>query len=436
MNANEFHFQYCLYDSGMLLSLEHVCIRYPATSAGGGERAAVDGVSLGLAHGQIGVLIGPSGCGKTSLLRAVAGLEPLAGGRIALGDEVLGDAEHGLHVAPEARHIGMVFQDYALFPHLSVAQNVAFGIHGLPRARRDQRVTELLDLVGLADAARRAPHQLSGGQQQRIALARALAPSPRLLLLDEPFSSLDVDLRERLAQELRAILKTTGTTALFVTHDQLEAFALGDVIGVMHHGRLDQWDDAYHLYHRPATRFVADFIGHGVFAPARIVAGENGAGPQVRTPLGDLRDLEECPVPGAYADGECEVLLRADDIVHDDASPVKARIERKAFRGSEFLYTLRLASGEQVLAHVPSHHDHQLGEWIGIRAEVDHVVTFPREPRTPTVPGTTAAVAVPEKPVNCGQLSVPLPTPRSEPSPILARISLKGCATSWVQRQK
>ncbi|MBA3599258.1 MAG: ABC transporter ATP-binding protein [Methylibium sp.] len=367
----------------MLLSLDRVCIRYAATASGSGERAAVDGVSFGLAHGQIGVLIGPSGCGKTSLLRAIAGLEPLADGRIALGEEVLGDADQRLHLPPEARRIGMVFQDYALFPHLSVAQNVAFGIQNLPRAQREERVADLLELVGLSGAARRAPHQLSGGQQQRIALARALAPAPRLLLLDEPFSSLDVDLRERLAQELRAILKKTGTTALFVTHDQLEAFALGDVIGVMNRGRLDQWDDAYHLYHRPATRFVADFIGHGVFTPARIVAGENGAGPRVRTPLGDFRDLEECPVPSAYAHGECEVLLRADDIIHDDASPVKACIERKAFRGSEFLYTLRLASGEQVLAHVPSHHDHQLGEWIGIRAEVEHVVTFARELPTP-----------------------------------------------------
>ncbi len=367
----------------MLLTLDQVSIRYAAGHAGGGERAAVDAVSFGLAQGEIGVLIGPSGCGKTSLLRAVAGLEPLAGGRITLGDEVLGDAATGRHLAPEARRIGMVFQDYALFPHLTVAQNVAFGVAELPRARREQRVAELLDLVGLAAAAKRAPHQLSGGQQQRIALARALAPSPRLLLLDEPFSSLDVDLRERLAQELRAILKQTGTTALFVTHDQLEAFALGDTIGVMHRGRLEQWDQAYQLYHRPATRFVADFIGHGVFTPARIVAGDNGGGPQVRTPLGDLRDVGECPVPAAYPGGECEVLLRADDIVHDDASPVKARIERKAFRGSEFLYTLQLASGERVLAHVPSHHDHQLGEWIGIRAEVDHVVTFPRQ----TTPG-------------------------------------------------
>jgi iron(III) transport system ATP-binding protein len=358
----------------MFLELAQVSVRYGGAH---GTRAAVEGVSLALRTGQIGVLIGPSGCGKTSLLRAVAGLERVSAGCIAIKGEVLSDAAARVHVAPEARRIGMVFQDYALFPHLSVAQNVAFGIHHLPRAERRARTEEVLDLVGLGHAAERAPHQLSGGQQQRIALARALAPRPRLLLLDEPFSSLDVDLRERLAQEIRAILKASASTALFVTHDQLEAFAVGDVIGVMHQGALEQWDDAYSLYHRPATRFVADFIGHGVFAPAQIVAAP-GAGSLLRTPLGDLAGTAECLLPDAYPGGRCEVLLRADDIVHDDAAPVKARIERKAFRGSEFLYTLRLASGERVMAHVPSHHDHQVGEWIGIRAEVDHVVTFAR----------------------------------------------------------
>jgi iron(III) transport system ATP-binding protein len=360
----------------MFLSLESLGVRY----AGRASAPAVDGVSLVLAAGQIGVLIGPSGCGKTTLLRAVAGLEPLSAGRVRIGGELLADAASGLQLPPEARRIGMVFQDYALFPHLSVADNVAFGVQHLPRAERAERVQQMLDLVGLAQAARRAPHELSGGQQQRIALARALVPVPRLLLLDEPFSNLDVDLRERLAHEVRAILKETGTTALFVTHDQLEAFALGDLIGVMQGGKLEQWDDAYALYHRPATRFVARFIGHGVFTPARIDPAKAAAtGGCVHTVLGALEDLQECPLPEAYPGGECDVLLRADDIVHDDASPVKACIERKAFRGSEFLYTLRLAGGQTVLAHVPSHHDHQVGEWIGIRAEVDHVVTFARE---------------------------------------------------------
>ena len=357
----------------MFLSLESVAVRYPRSAAG---RAAVEGVTLGLQPGQICVLIGPSGCGKTSLLRAVAGLERCAGGRVSIAGEVLSDAATGQHQAPEQRQIGMVFQDYALFPHLSVADNVAFGVAGLNRHARQQRVQQMLDLVGLDHAAKRAPHQLSGGQQQRVALARALAPKPRLLLLDEPFSSLDVDLRERLAQEVRVILKDSETTVLLVTHDQLEAFAVGDVIGVMNKGHLEQWDDAYTLYHRPASRFVAQFIGHGVFAPAQIVACAHG--PCVHTPVGELDDVAGCPLPEAFPNGECDVLLRADDIVHDDASPVRALIERKAFRGSEFLLTLRLESGEQLMAHVPSHHDHQVGEWIGIRAEVDHVVTFPR----------------------------------------------------------
>ena len=359
----------------MFLSLESVAVRYPKSPA---ARAAVDGVSLGLQKGQIGVLIGPSGCGKTSLLRAVAGLERCAAGRVVIDGQTLSDASSEVHLAAEKRQIGMVFQDYALFPHLSVADNVAFGVAGLERSARQQRVQQMLDLVGLAHAAKRAPHQLSGGQQQRVALARALAPRPRLLLLDEPFSSLDVDLRERLAQEVRVILKDSGTTALLVTHDQLEAFAVGDVIGVMNKGVLEQWDDAYTLYHRPASRFVAQFIGHGVFTPAQIVACAHG--PCVHTPMGELDDPAECPLPDAYPGGECDVLLRADDIVHDDDSPVKAQIERKAFRGSEFLYTLRLKTGEQVMAHVPSHHDHQLGEWIGIRPAVDHVVTFERVP--------------------------------------------------------
>ncbi len=353
----------------MFLEVSQLQVRYT-----GNTRPAVQDVSFGLRAGDIGVLIGPSGCGKTTLLRAVAGLEPAAGGEIRLAGEVVSSAS--VQVATEARRVGMVFQDYALFPHLDIGRNVGFGIQHLARAQRAQRVAEVLELVGLDGAQRRFAHELSGGQQQRVALARALAPAPRLLLLDEPFSNLDVDLRERLALEVRTILKAASATALFVTHDQLEAFAIGDVIGVMHEGHLHQWDDAYTLYHRPATRFVADFIGHGVFTPATIheVDGQM----VVHTALGDLNDMAECPLPLAFPAGQCDVLLRADDIVHDDDAPVKAEILRKAFRGSEFLYTLRLKTGETVLAHVPSHHDHRIGEWIGIRAQVDHVVTFNR----------------------------------------------------------
>lgn len=354
----------------MFLEVSQLRIAYAGRS-----QPAVHDVSFGLQAGDIGVLIGPSGCGKTTLLRAVAGLEPVAAGTIKLADETVSSTR--VNLAPEERQIGMVFQDYALFPHLSVGSNVGFGIHHWSKDERAARIAEVLELVGLSGQENRFPHELSGGQQQRVALARALAPRPRLLLLDEPFSNLDVDLRERLAHEVRSILKAAKTTALFVTHDQLEAFAIGDTIGVMHEGDLHQWDDAYTLYHRPASRFVAEFIGHGVFAPAVIRQVKQQV--VVQTPLGDLVDVAECPLPCAYSGGACDVLLRADDIVHDDDAPVKAEIIRKAFRGSEFLYTLRLASGDTVMAHVPSHHDHKIGERIGIRAQVDHVVTFNRE---------------------------------------------------------
>ncbi len=358
----------------MFLEVSDLQVRYK-----GQLQSAVDGVSFGLRTGDIGVLIGPSGCGKTTLLRAVAGLEPVSAGDIKLSGAVVSSASSNL--APEKRRIGMVFQDYALFPHLDVRHNVGFGIHHWPKAERRARIAEVLELVGLGGSDKRYPHELSGGQQQRVALARAIAPKPQLLLLDEPFSNLDVDLRERLAHEVRNILKAAGATALFVTHDQLEAFAIGDSIGVMHEGKLHQWADAYSLYHRPATRFVADFIGHGVFAPATVQ--KIGAHISLQTSLGQLAEVTESPwpqtLPNCDSNGQCDVLLRADDIVHDDNAPVKAEIIRKAFRGSEFLYTLRLKDGQLLMAHVPSHHDHKLGEWIGIKAEVDHVVTFARE---------------------------------------------------------
>ena len=353
----------------MFLSVHALQVRYPSR-----PRAAVDGVQLGLHAGEIGVLLGPSGCGKTTLLRAIAGLERVNAGEIRLDGQIISNPTH--HLAPEQRRLGMVFQDHALFPHLSVQDNVMFGLLDWTQAERQKRAQSMLDLVGLGRSGHRMPHELSGGQQQRVALARALAPKPQLLLMDEPFSNLDIELRERLAVEVRHILKEAQTTALLVTHDQLEAFAMGDLIGVMSEGRLHQWDDAYTLYHRPSTRFVAEFIGHGVFAPARIL--QSGTHVVVETAVGELSDVHECPLPAAYPGGECDVLLRADDIVHDDDAPVQAEIVRKAFRGSEFLYTLRLSNGQIVLAHVPSHHDHKLGEWIGIRIQADHVVTFDR----------------------------------------------------------
>ncbi len=341
------------------------------------RKVVVEQLSLRLAAGAIGCLLGPSGCGKTTVLRAIAGFEPLVAGSIRLDGQCV--SAPGLQRPPEQRRIGMVFQEHALFPHLSVAANVGFGLHGrMARAEADARVMRMLETVGLAHTAQRLPHELSGGQQQRVALARALAPQPALLLLDEPFANLDVELRERLGGELRALLKATGTTALMVTHDQHEAFAIADEIGIMRDGRIEQWDTAYRLYHNPANRFVADFVGQGSFVPG-VVAG----GTQVRMELGVLTSALpiRCTEHGDLCPSGCQVdvLLRPDDVVHDDASAVTAEVLSKAFRGAQFLYTLRLDSGATVLSLVPSHHDHAIGERIGIRLDLDHVVAYKRE---------------------------------------------------------
>lgn len=346
----------------MWLELENVVRRF-------GERAAVNGLSIGLAKGSIGCLLGPSGCGKTTALRCIAGFEPVDAGVIRAHGRAL--ASPDMHSPPETRQVGMVFQDYALFPHLTVFDNIAFGLHRLDRAKRKRRAEDVLETVGLAEHRSHYPHELSGGQQQRVALARALAPEPAIVLLDEPFSSLDVELRERLSVEVRTVLKTLDTTALLVTHDQQEAFAVADVVGVMKDGRLEQWDSPYQLYHRPATRFVADFIGQGVFIPGEVV----GAG-AVRTDLGVVRANGN----GKWqTGGRVDLLLRPDDVIHDDASPLRAEVCLRVFRGAEFLYTLRLESGMQLLSLVPSHHDHAVGERIGIRIEPDHVVAFARD---------------------------------------------------------
>ncbi|WP_153117920.1 ABC transporter ATP-binding protein [Rhodocyclus tenuis] len=364
------------------LELDHVSQRY-------GRNTVVNGVSLAVEAGSIACLLGPSGCGKTTLLRCIAGFEPLLGGEIRIAGAVV--SRPGFSLPPEKRRIGMVFQDYALFPHLTAVGNIAFGLDALPRGERQARVEELLAIVGLAGQGSRYPHELSGGQQQRVALARALAPQPQLLLLDEPFSNLDVELRERLSLEVRDILKRLAITAVLVTHDQNEAFAIADEIGVVHGGQLQQWDTPYKLYHRPAGRFVADFVGKGVFLPGVALDGR-----QVQIELGILES--ELPLgcrsgcAGCAQNCHLDVLLRPDDIVHDDASALRAEVTNKAFRGADILYTLRLPSGAELLSLVPSHHNHALGELIGIRLDVDHVVAFPSEQTGATVPEAASRV--------------------------------------------
>ncbi len=328
----------------------------------------LDDFSLALGRGQIGCVLGPSGCGKTTALRCIAGFENLAAGRIVINGEEA--SSPGRTVPPEQRRVGMVFQDYALFPHLTVADNVGFGLRQLDAAGRTRRVGEMLEMIGMNRAGERYPHELSGGQQQRVALARALAPQPQLLLLDEPFSNLDIDLRERLGLEVRDILKQLNMTAILVTHDKHDSFAIADEIGIMKNGRIEQWGTPYDLYHRPATRFVADFLGQGAFLPGAVADGG-----RIQIELGAFQgNVRDWPQGTAV-----EVLLRPDDILHDDASPLQARVLHKAFRGAEFLYTLQLPGGGRVLSLVPSHHNHAIGETIGIRLEIDHLVAFRRE---------------------------------------------------------
>ncbi|ANC32320.1 ABC transporter ATP-binding protein [Isoptericola dokdonensis] len=240
---------------GAGLSVRDLVVRYAARRGPG--TTAVDGVSLDVAAGEVVALLGPSGCGKSSLLRAVAGLEPPAGGTVAFdGEDLAGVPVH-------RRGFGLLFQDGQLFPHRDVGRNVAYGLEvlGVPRAERDVRVAELLDAVGLAGFARRAVTTLSGGQRQRVALARSLAPRPRLLLLDEPLSALDRQLRERLALDVRATLRDTGTTALFVTHDHAEAFTVADRVAVMDAGRLLQVGTRDELTSAPSSERVAEFLG-------------------------------------------------------------------------------------------------------------------------------------------------------------------------------
>lgn len=332
-----------------------------------GKEEVIKGVSFALGKGEIGCLLGPSGCGKTTLLRSIAGFEEVHQGKISLGSQVI--SSPSLQVPPEQRNVGMVFQDYALFPHLSVTENIGFGLSKASRKERRQKVIQLLELVGLSKAARAFPHELSGGQQQRVALARAIAPEPKLLLMDEPFSNLDVTLRDKLTVEVRDILKNTGITALMVTHNQFEAFSVADSVGVVFNGSIQQWDSAYNVYHRPANLEVATFVGDGA-----IIRGTVKAPRQVSCGLGELTgDLSLPCESGCHVD----LLVRPEDVLHDDNSAVKARILHKSFRGPNILYNLELPSQESCFALVSSHHDHKLGEYIGIVPEVENLVVFP-----------------------------------------------------------
>jgi len=314
--------------------------------------------------GEIGCLLGASGCGKTTALRAIAGFQPLRAGEIRIGDTRV--SAPGRTVAPEQRGVGMVFQDHALFPHLTVEDNIAFGLRTWSRDARRDRVRQLLALTDLTGLGERYPHELSGGQQQRVALARALAPNPAVLLLDEPFSNLDTGLRRQMGDDIRALLTAQGTTALMVTHDQQEAFALADKVGLMHGGRLLQWDSPYQLYHRPASRYVAAFTGRGSYIRARLKDGT------LHHALGTSPAPEEF---AEHATEELELLVRPDDLRPDDDGRM-ARVLSRQFQGADILYQLELPGGEIVGALFPSHDNYPEGSPVSVVLDARHLVLF------------------------------------------------------------
>ncbi len=329
----------------------------------------VNNISFGLEEGQLGCLLGPSGCGKTTILRAISGFQKVQSGHINLANSRLSDANTNL--PPEQRNVGMVFQDHALFPHLNIADNVGFGLSKLSKAEQAQRVAQLLELVGMQDYSDQYPHELSGGQSQRVALARAIAPRPKLLLMDEPFSNLDTELREKLGYEIRALLKKLGITAIMVTHDQHDAFALGDQVGVMSKGKLLQWDSSFNLYHAPNSRFVANFIGDGTFVKGQLVEDN-----VVITNFGEIRGES---VNHQHTGKDIDLLIRPDDVKLDSNSPVRGKISRKAFKGAQTLYTIAIESGDTLISLMPSHDDYEIGDVIGVSIDADHLVCFEQE---------------------------------------------------------
>jgi iron(III) transport system ATP-binding protein len=350
-----------------------------------GNETALSDLSLAVAEGEILALLGPSGCGKTTTLRLLAGLEAPNAGQLRLRGETIADADRADSRPPEDRDVGLVFQDFALFPHLTVAENVAFGLSDLDADERDSRVAELLDLVDLAGYGDRYPDECSGGQAQRVALARSLAPEPDVLLLDEPLSNLDVGLRVSMREEVHRILIEAGVTAIWVTHDQEEALSIADRVGIMHDGRLHQIGSPERVFERPATRFVASFLGQAGFLSARV------EGDRLATDIGPIdcdvvetgSEANDGTGSGDIEDGiALDVLVRPDDL---RVTPVtegqaQARIVRRQYRGPSFIYRVETTGGD-VLHCLHNHTESfDVGEAVGVELVAGHSLAwYPHE---------------------------------------------------------
>ena len=336
-----------------------------------GDHGDVKGLSLMVMQGELLVLLGPSGCGKTTTLRLMAGFEQPDAGVVRIAGQLV--ADRTCSSPPEQRGLGMVFQDYALFPHLTVAENVAFGLHRLPKRQRAGRVAEVLQMVELAELAGRYPHALSGGQQQRVALARALAPRPAVILFDEPFSNLDAELRQQMRGEVRRILQQSGSTAVFVTHDQQEALLLGDRVAVMRQGYVEQIDTPDAVYHRPQNRFVAEFMGAADFLPVQVTAA------------GLDSEIGLLPAASALALGQqAEAMVRPHDlrVTASAGGPSHGLISTAEFVGDLWHYSVRLPSGRSLRCHMPHTEAYPLGMPVAVRLDAGHgLVCFQRGQR-------------------------------------------------------
>jgi len=335
-----------------------------------GAETAVEALSLAVNDGELLTLLGPSGCGKTTTLRLIAGLERPTAGTVRINDEVI--AGDGRFAKPEERDVGIVFQDFALFPHLDVSENIAFGIQDLSTEDRENRVEELLELVDLQSHSGRMPNQLSGGQQQRVALARSLAPEPDLLLLDEPFSNLDVRLRVEMREEVRRILKRAGVTAISVTHDQEEALSISDRVAIMNDGRVEQVGDPGEVFEDPESRFVASFLGQASFLSARVTEGS------IETGIGAFdREVLSGPIE-AYDGAHVDVLVRPDDLqaLPTNESMADGYVSHRQYNGPSFVYRVTLHSGEEV--HCLHNHSQlfEPGEPVEIDLTADHSLAW------------------------------------------------------------
>ncbi len=326
-------------------------------------------LDLYLNEGEILCILGESGCGKSTLLRCISGFEEIQKGKILFQDELLSSPE--FRKPPADRNIGFVFQNYALFPHLTAFENVCFGLHQLPKKLSEQKANEYIELVGLDLFVNKYPHQLSGGQQQRLALARALAPEPKLLLLDEPFSNLDKELSHRLSLELRQILKKCGVSAILVTHNQEEAFDIADRIGILHNHQMLQCSDTYDIYHQPLNEYIANFIGRGFFIDVKAIS---------ETEIEFSGQILKAKKQERFKKHkEYKLLLRPEDIVHDDESPLKAKVIDRLFRGAYYLYEIEYQQQYKLLTFIMSHQCHNIGEEIGFRFEVEHLIAFEKD---------------------------------------------------------